>query len=67
MSQRWKFERCDTLGFLKLQFGAKYQKAWSGDPLETKKFEKKSFTVPKNSNGAPYILVRVLYLTLKTE
>ena len=31
-----KLERGDTLGFLKLQFAAKYQKTWK-DPLATKK------------------------------
>ena len=33
-------------GFLKIQFVAKYQKNWRGDPLKAKKF-KKSRTVPK--------------------
>ena len=36
----------DPLGFLNIQFVAKYQKKLKGDPLETKKF-KKSLIAPK--------------------
>ena len=36
-----KVERGDLLGFLKLQFAAKYQKNLKGDPLATNKIRKK--------------------------
>ena len=42
-----KLERGDPLGFLKLQFAAKYHKTCRGDSLATKKNLRKSRTVPK--------------------
>ena len=51
-----KLERGDLLGFLKLQFAAKYQKTWRGDRLATKKNSKKSRTVPKKTQrGDPVV------------
>ena len=45
-SQCRKTRKGDLLGCLKLQVAAKYQKTWR-DPLATKKYFKKSGTVPK--------------------
>ena len=59
-----KLERGDPLGFLKLQFAAKYQKTSRGDPLATKNFE--SRTVPeKNSKGDPIVSSGFVYYVKK--
>ena len=42
-----KFKRGDPLGFLKLQFAAKYQNKLERGPFGDKKISKKSRTVPK--------------------
>ena len=48
-----KLERGDPLGFLKLQFAAKYQKTGRGDPLATKK--KVAQCRKKNKRGDPVV------------
>ena len=54
-----KLERGDPLGFLKLQFAAKYQKTWRWDRLATKEnSKKKSHSAEKNSKGWPCSPVR---------
>ena len=84
ISKAQKAQNCkkgDTLGFLKVQFVAKYQKKIEAGTFEDKKKSKKSRTVPKNSKEGPYspssnspssnspssIVRPVLYLTLKIE
>ena len=60
-----KRKRGDPLGFLKLQFVAKYQKFKGA--LSRHKIEKRR-TVPKKLKGGHYIQSRpVLYLKLKME
>ena len=56
-----KLKRGDPLGFLKLQFAAKYFKNLKGDPLAAKKF-KKVAQCQKNSKGGPCSLVRFCIL-----
>ena len=50
-----KVEKGDPLGFLKLQFAAKYQKTSRGDPLTTEKNRKKSHSAEKNSKRNPIV------------
>ena len=45
----------DPLGFLKLQFAAKYQKNLEGDPLATKKIRKKVAHCRKKFKGGPVV------------
>ena len=59
-----KLERGDPLGFLKLQFAAKYQKTW-GALWRPKKISKKSRTVPKKIKGGPCSPVRFCILRYK--
>ena len=49
-----KVERGDPLGFLKLQFAAKYQKNLKGEPFGDKKISKKSHSAEKNSRRGPF-------------
>ena len=49
-----KFKRGDPLGFLKLQFAAKYYKKLKGGPFGDKKHFKKVAQCRKNSKGVPY-------------
>ena len=46
-----KLERGDPLGFMKLQFAAKYQKNLKGGPFGDKKFEKKTHSAEKIQRG----------------
>ena len=49
-----KLRRNDPLGFLKLQFAAKYSKNLKGDTLKSKK-SKKSHSAEKNQKGDPLV------------
>ena len=66
-SQCQKIERRDLLGFLRLQFAAKYQKTRRRDPLATNKTSKKCRTVPKKIQRGTLQSRLVLYLTLEMK
>ena len=56
-----ELEKGDPLGFLKLQFAAKYLKNFEEDPLETKKFRKKVAQCRKNFKGGPFALSQMRF------
>ena len=63
VSQCRKTRKGDPLGFLKLQFAAKYQKNLKGGPFgDKRKFEKKSHSAEKKSKGGPCSPVRFCIL-----
>ena len=57
-----KLKMGNPLGFLKLQFAAKYFKNLKGDSLAAKKIQKKVAQCQKNSKGGPCSPVRFCIL-----